>query len=57
MTPSLSLFRSLGFFLVLCLYQVDISLSSGRKAEFECESAHGTAVDTSPRSCLLPDSE
>lgn len=39
------------------LRQVDISVSSGHKAEFECESAHGTAADTRPRSCLLPDTK
>ncbi len=39
------------------LRQVDISVSSGDKAEFECESAHGTAADTRPHSCLLSDAK
>lgn len=39
------------------LQQIDISVSSGHKAEFECESAHGTAAHIRPRSCLLPDAK
>jgi hypothetical protein len=36
------------------LEDIDITVSGGKSAEFQCESAYGTAKKTAPQSCLLP---